>query len=210
MRHHRQPSPRAAIAPNLVPLSRPAMEGPPLARVLAARRSCREFAGRELTEVETSSLLWAGQGITSPEGFRAAPSAGALYPTTLTLVDHRGLWRYLPDRHALEKVREGDRRPRLAAAALGQEAVAEAPATIVVTAEPSVLAERYRSRAERYCLLEAGHVVQNVLLQAAALGLAGVPVGAFDDGDVLEVVELGRDHLALYLVPVGAPRAALP
>lgn len=65
-------------------------------------------------------------------------------------------------------------------------------------------------RRERYCLLEAGHVVQNVLLQAAALGLAGVPVGAFDDGDVLEVVELGGDHLALYLVPVGAPRGTSP
>lgn len=210
MRPHGSLPRRAAVASPPVPLPRPAAEGPPLARVLAARRSCRELGGRDLAAAEIGSLLWAGQGITSPDGFRTAPSAGALYPAMLTLVDRRALWRYLPERHALEQVCRGDRRRRLAAAALGQEAVADAPATVAVTAEPSVLAERYRERAERYCTLEAGHVAQNILLQAAALGLAAVPVGAFDDEAVLEAIELGPEHLALYLVPIGVAQRGSP
>jgi SagB-type dehydrogenase family enzyme len=96
---------------------------------------------------------------------------------------------------------------RLATAALGQECVAEAPLTIAVTARPSQLSPRYGKRAERYCMLEAGHVVQSVLLMATALGLAAVPVAAFDDEAVLAVLGLRAEHLALYLVPVGAPRA---
>lgn len=195
------------------PARREALPAPPLAaselsRLLAARRSCRQLAPRRLTPVEVGSLLWAGQGITSPDGLRTAPSAGALYPTTLTLVDHRGVWRYEPGDHALTLVREGDHRARLAAAALGEEAVAEGPATIAVTADPAALAPRYRSRSARYCTLEAGHVAQNILLEAVALGLAAVPVGAFDDDGVRAVVELPPEHLALYLVPVGAPRAS--
>jgi len=178
----------------------------PLWEVIAARRSLREFGRRPLRDEELSALLWAGQGLTSALGGRAAPSAGALHPITLSLADTRGVFRYLPGRSALEQVAGEDRRPHLAAAALGQEVVAEAAASVVVTAEPEVLARRYRDRAERYCTLEAGHVAQNILLQATALGLASVPVAAFHDDEVLAAVELGPGHLALYLVAVGPMR----
>jgi len=178
----------------------------PLWELIAARRSVREFGRRPLREEELSALLWSGQGITSATGGRAAPSAGALHPITLSLADHRGVFRYLPVRAELEEVAAEDRRSHLAAAALGQEVVAEAAATLVVTAEPSVLARRYHDRAERYCILEAGHVAQNVLLQATALGLAAVPVAAFHDDEVLAAVALGPGHLALYLVAVGPRR----
>ncbi|WP_242342785.1 SagB/ThcOx family dehydrogenase [Anaeromyxobacter terrae] len=203
----RAPSPAGASGARLERLPRPDPRSTPLHGVIAARRSRREFGRRGLTDAETSALLWAGQGITSVEGGRAAPSAGALYPITLTLVDARGVWRYVPAVHALALEEVGDRRARLASAALGQESVAGAPLTIAVSARPAVLAARYRERAERYCLLEAGHVAQNVLLMATALGLAAVPVGAFDDEAVLGVLALGPAHLALYLLPVGAPPA---
>jgi len=195
--------------PPSTPASRalpPVDEEAPLARLIASRRSRREFTGRRLSDAEVGALLWAGQGITSPDGLRAAPSAGALYPTTLTLVEAGGVWRYSPQEHALSRVRAGDRRADLAAAALGQPEVAEASASVVVTAEPAVLAARYGRRSERYCALEAGHVAQNVLLQAVSLGIAAVPIGAFDDAAVLECVGLGRDHLALYVLAVGWPR----
>jgi SagB-type dehydrogenase family enzyme len=187
-------------------LPRPDPRGTALHGIIATRRSLREFGRRGLTLAEVGALLWAGQGITSAEGARAAPSAGAMYPITLTLVDSRGVWRYVPAEHALSPVEPGDRRARLAEAALGQEHVAEAPLTIAVTARPATLSARYRERASRYCLLEAGHVAQNVLLMATALGLAAVPVAAFDDEAVLSVLGLGAGNLALYLLPVGAPR----
>jgi nitroreductase len=74
-------------------------------------------------------------------------------------------------------VREGDQRDRLAAAALGQDALREAPVTIVVSADPAALAAPYRARSTRYCVLEAGHVAQNILLEAVALGLGAIPLG---------------------------------
>lgn len=189
------------------PLPAPSPAASELVRLLAARRSHRKFASRRLTQLELGALLWAAQGITSSDGLRTAPSAGALYPLTLTVVDERGAWRYAPRDHALELVRDGDHRPPLASAALGQEAVAEAPATVVVTADPAILAARYRARSTRYCVLEAGHVAQNILLEAVALGLGALPVGAFDDDAVRTIVKLPTQHLVLYLVPVGEPRS---
>jgi SagB-type dehydrogenase family enzyme len=192
-------------APRILALPPPARaEGVSLWHALTSRRSLREFGRRPLAAEEIAALLWAGQGLTSPEGGRASPSAGALYPTTLTIADGRGLFRYLPRRHALQEVSGEDRRPHLAAAALGQDFVAAAPVTLAVTADPAVLAGRYGDRAERYCVLEAGHVAQNVLLQATALGLAAAPVAAFRDDEVLAALELEKGHLALYLIPAGA------
>lgn len=44
------------------------------------------------------------------------------------------------------------------------------------------------------------------MLQATALGLDAVPVGAFDDTAVSELVGLPTDHEPFYLLPVGRPR----
>jgi SagB-type dehydrogenase family enzyme len=177
----------------------------PLVALIGARRSRREFARRRLAEADLGTLLWAGQGVTSPEGLRASPSAGARYPVTLTVVDEVGIWRYRPVEHALVLVIAGDGRVALSRSALDQEAVANAPVTIAVTADPALLAGRYGSRAERYCYLEAGHIAQNVLLQAVSLGLAAVPVAAFDDDAVLATIRVSPTHLAMYLIPVGWP-----
>ena len=54
--------------------------------------------------------------------------------------------------------------------------------------------------------LEAGHATQNLLLQAVALGLGAVPIGAFDDGQVHEALHLSPGEAPLYLIPVGHPR----
>jgi nitroreductase len=53
--------------------------------------------------------------------------------------------------------------------------------------------------------MEAGHAAQNLLLEAAAVGLAAVPVGAFDDDRVRETLGLPRSEAPLYLIPVGHP-----
>ncbi|HEU0201861.1 MAG TPA: nitroreductase family protein [Burkholderiaceae bacterium] len=58
----------------------------------------------------------------------------------------------------------------------------------------------------RYAYIEAGHAAQNLLLTAAALGLAAYPVGAFNDAQGSELLRVGRGEAPLYLVPVGAAR----
>lgn len=178
--------------------------GEPLLEVLAARRSTRDYGDRTLTDEEVAYLLWAGQGITSPRGLRTAPSAGALYPMTLYYADDVALWRYEPRRHGLATVADGDARRDIARAGLDQAPLRRAPGIIVVVAKPAVTAVKYGDRAERYCMLEAGHVAQNILLTAQSLGLGACPIGAFRDGDLLNVLGLGDGYLPLYLIPVGA------
>ncbi len=177
-----------------------------LAGALAARRSQRTFTTRRLTETEISQLLWAGQGITAGWGGRSAPSAGALYPLELYLLTPDAYRHYRPQGHRVELLVEADLRAELAAAALHQPAVAAAPLTIVVTGVYHRTTKKYGARGRRYVELEAGHAAQNVLLQAVALGLAAVPIGAFDDRQLAQALRLPSDHAPLYIIAVGHPR----
>lgn len=173
-----------------------------LDKAMATRRTIRELTGPPLTDAESSQLLWSAQGITLA-GNRTAPSAGATYPTEVYLLTAGGLFHYRPHRHDLEVVSGEDKRLPLFENAVGQEAVRDAPAVFVVSAVFERTEAKYGERAARYVHIEAGHVAQNVLLQAAALGLGSVPVGAFDDDAVSEILGLPSDHEPLYLLPVG-------
>lgn len=183
--------------------------GMPLNLAIGRRRSMREFAALALTIDEIGQLLWAAQGITEATGgLRAAPSAGALYPIELDAVMATGVFRYRPLDHSLLQRDTRDLRSALAKAALGQDCVAGAPCLIAISAVAARTSAKYGGRATRYVLLEAGHVAQNILLEACTLGLAAVPVGAFDDGAVARVLRNSPDEQPLYLIPVGAPRAS--
>ena len=178
-----------------------------LERSLLARRSIRAFAADTLQLAEIGQLLWAAQGITGPLGYRTAPSAGALYPLEIYAVTSAGVSRYDPATHVLVTIQPGDVREDLRGAAHDQAWVQDATLVIVVTAVYSRTTAKYgQSRGPRYVHLEAGHAAQNVLLQAVALELAGVPVGAFDDRGVQSVLGLPADHEPLYLLCVGRPR----
>jgi SagB-type dehydrogenase family enzyme len=177
-----------------------------LSEALARRRSVREFAQKRLEPGQIAQLCWAAQGITEKgEGFRTAPSAGALYPITVFTVDHEALQEYDPKAHSLRQVIAGDLRGNLQAAAHDQSCVGSAPLCLVIAIDINKSAVKYGDRAERYCLLEAGHVAQNVLLQATAMGLGGVPVGAFDDQRVSTVLRLPKRLRPVYLLPLGYP-----
>ncbi len=100
---------------------------------------------------------------------------------------------------------DGDLRRPLQLAALDQDAVGNAGAVVVIAAVEERTARKYSERAERYCFMEAGHVGQNILLQATALDLAGVPVGAFEDDKAAAVLKLPSNQRVLYLLPIGHP-----
>ncbi|HSJ36543.1 MAG TPA: SagB/ThcOx family dehydrogenase [Acidimicrobiia bacterium] len=165
----------------------------------------RSFDSTPLTAEHIGRLLWAAQGVTSEWGGRTAPSAGALYPLEVFVVTADGVDRYLPDSHRLEQVAAGEGADRVEVAALDQEALRSAPAVFVIAAEFARTEGRYGDRAQRYVHLEAGHAAQNLLLQAVDLGLGAVPIGAFDDAAVQEVLGLPSGWVPLYLIPVGVP-----
>ena len=117
-----------------------------------------------------------------------------------------GVYRYRPRQHDLVCLAEGDRRTKLAAAALDQDWLNDAPVTIAIAAVYERTARKYRQRAERYVHMEVGHAAQNVHLQAVALGLGTVVVGAFDDAAVKRVLNLADNEQPLCLLPLGKPR----
>jgi SagB-type dehydrogenase family enzyme len=176
---------------------------------LVGRRSLREFSRVALGLPELSQVLWAAQGVTSPDGRRTAPSAGALYPLEMYAVAGdvtdltAGVYRYLPTDHALVLVAGGDRRKALAAAALDQDWMVPAPAALVIAAALERMARKYRARGEQYVHFEAGCAAQGVALQVLALGLGTVVVAAIDEGEVARVVALRRDERPLAILPVG-------
>jgi SagB-type dehydrogenase family enzyme len=181
-----------------------------LESAIAARRSVRDFTQDSLSLEQLSQLLWAGQGITNKEEeLRAAPSAGALYPMELRVVAQRveglvpGLYVYRHEAHALEAQREPEPGMSFGEAAYMQDWIEEAAVVIFITATPSRTRVKYGERTERYLFLEAGHIGQNILLQAVALGLGGTPVGAFDDDRIARF--LGTRQKPLYILPVGHP-----
>ncbi|MBZ5560899.1 MAG: SagB/ThcOx family dehydrogenase [Acidobacteriia bacterium] len=174
---------------------------------LARRRSIREFIPQTLTERELSQLLWAAQGITHPDGLRTAPSAGALYPLELYVATASGFYDYEPKGHRLTQLSDRDLRASVRRAALDQEAITQAPAVFVIAAVYERTSRKYgAARTPRYVHMEAGHAAENLLLEAVALGLGGVPIGAFDDDALQNDLALHADCRPLYLIPVGHPR----
>ena len=176
---------------------------------LLKRRSVRNYTDEALTLQEVSQLLWAAQGITDPSGKRTAPSAGALYPLELYVVVGgvedvaKGVYKYEPQQHELVRVLDGEQRKALAAAALNQQSIAQGAIDIVITAIYERTTRKYSDRGIRYVHMEAGHAAQNVYLQAVAMNLGMVVVGAFYDDQVKEVLNLPENEEPLYIMPVG-------
>ena len=176
-----------------------------LEAAIAGRRSVRAFTETPLTLEQVGQLLWAAQGITDPRGLRAAPSAGALYPLELYVILPDGLYHYQPDGHRLRQLGTEDLRSAVWEAGLRQDSLRAAPAVFLFTAVYTRTAARYGDRAPRYVHMEVGHAAQNLALQAAALGLGSVPIGAIEDARLKAALGLPADHEPLYLLPVGVP-----
>jgi SagB-type dehydrogenase family enzyme len=181
--------------------------GMSLEEVLAQRRSTRQYVDQPLKIDEISQLCWAANGITEPEsGKRTVPSAGAIYPMELYVVTAEGVDHYLPQGHKLERLIDGDKRPALKAAAKGQQTIGTAGACFVISAVIEKTAKKYGKDAERFCSIEAGHIGQNLLLEATALHLGCVPAGAVDGVEAAKALKLPSDQRVLYLVIVGHTR----
>jgi SagB-type dehydrogenase family enzyme len=169
---------------------------------IALRKSVRKYSGDDLTKDQVSHLLWAAYGVGEPR--RTVPSAGSIYPLTIYLLQQGILYQYEPKGHVLKKGRiMMEMQERLCQACLSQKSVGQAPVVIIVAANYDKIKRKYRGRGERYAILEAGHVGQNIHLQCVALGLGCVMIGAFSDRKVKD--SLGIDEDPLYVIPVGKP-----
>jgi len=193
-----------------------------LEETILRRRSVRRYRREPLDLPQLSQILWSAQGITGTRGFRAAPSAGATYPLEIFVVVGKqgviageakqapeelqaGIYHYEAASHSLILHKPADLRPDLARATLDQEFIIDAPVDIVICALYHRTSYRYGRRGERYVHIEVGHVGENIHLQAVALGLATVEVGAFHDEEVRTVLSVDEQIKPLYIMPVGKP-----
>ncbi|MFA9517921.1 SagB/ThcOx family dehydrogenase [Halopenitus sp. H-Gu1] len=180
---------------------------------IANRRSRREYGEEALSRRELGQLLWAAQGVTEgTTGYRAAPSAGALYPLEVYVVVgtpgvddlEKGIYHYRPENHELTRRKIGTVQSELRAAGVDQEPIGEAAIDIVVCAVDERATGKYGERGrKRYVPMEAGHAGENLYLQAEALGLATVSIGAFSDDHVRDVLGIPTSQRPLYIFPVG-------
>ncbi len=206
----RAPTTPTAMNGNMLKLPPPLFESETsVEEALLTRRSIREYSDESLTLAEISQLLWAAQGITHPAGLRTAPSAGGLYPLEIYLLAGNvaelpaGIYHYKPESHELILIAEGDQRQALCQAALGQSAVQDAAAIIVISAVYERTTVKYGERGVSYVHMEVGSVAQNIYLQAVSLNLGTVFIGAFHDNEVKKVLQMGKDEQPLGLLPVG-------
>lgn len=184
------------------------------------RRSVRRYAPVSLPLSAVARILRLGDGVVrsirSSDGVewpvRAAPSAGGLYPIEQFCIMQRvdgltpGLYLYQPHAHAVVLLQGGHFQERLQRATGLTETVEESAICVVLTADLRRIRFKYGERSYRFCLLEAGHIAQNLLLAAQTAGLGAVPVGGFIDDEINDLLQLdGSEQFALYLVFIGAP-----
>jgi SagB-type dehydrogenase family enzyme len=183
-----------------------------LERTILDRRSVREFSDEPLTLGELSDLLWSISGITDEAtGYRATPSAGAIFPLELWVLSSRvdglepGAWRYVVGDHALLPAEAGDHAASFSGAAFGQACIAGAAVSIVLAADYTGLRETYGGLAERLAWLEMGHAAQNASLLAVARGLGAVCIGAMNADTVREFSGMSADLDPVYAISIGRP-----
>ena len=196
-----------------VQLPKSEYRGMVLEDAITERRSVRNYSTEAIGMAQLSQLLFAAQGVTGKmygQPLRSAPSAGALYPFEIYLVVNnvqdlaQGIYHYSVLDHALELIKAGDFRDQITDAGLKQEMLGTAGATFVLSAIFDRIRHKYGERGLRYVYMEAGHISQNIYLQAVSLGLGSVSVGAFLDERVNRLIDVdGRKEAAVYLHAVG-------
>ncbi|MFW9970828.1 MAG: SagB/ThcOx family dehydrogenase [Candidatus Odinarchaeota archaeon] len=166
------------------------------------RESIRNFEDKPIEIDKISQILWATQGRKGDK--RTVPSAGATYPLEIyVILKDKGFFNYNVKKHTLEIVYKEDLSYKLAKASLDQYFITEAYMNIIICAEFSRTTWRYGQRGQRYVLIEVGHCAQNIHLEAVALGLGSVPIGAFEDDNVKRVLKLPKNIEPLYIIPIG-------
>jgi len=182
-----------------------------LSTVLERRRSGLGARAGSIARDELGAVLGAAYGSRCGDvRRRRVPSAGALYPLELYVAARSlsdvapGLYHFDPFAHRLERLREVVPEPELAAALVEPALLEGTAALLAITAVFWRTRFKYGQRGYRFALLEAGHVVQNALLAAAACGLPSLPVGGFYDRDLDRVLDVdGLDEASLYVVLLG-------
>lgn len=186
-----------------IKLTEPKLKGiKSLEECILERQSVRSFKDRDIEIEKISQILWAGLG--KKRGKKTVPSAGGTYPLELyVVIKRKGIFHYNPESNLLKRVKEGDFGKDLAKVSLNQMFIYEAPLNVIICADFDRTCNYYGKRGERYVHIEIGHCAQNIELEAVALGMGSVPIGAFYDNEVKKVLDLPKNIDPIYVIPIG-------
>lgn len=97
-------------------------------------------------------------------------------------------------------------RRALSEAAWNQQTVADAPVVIVICADPDRSAATYGQRGrDLYCIQDTAAAAMNVLLMATALELGTCWVGAFDERQAAQALDLPKNQRPVAMITLGYP-----
>jgi len=196
--------------------------GPSFDGVVLSRRSRRDFGGESVNIAALSKILHFAGGITGylrgevgrSQTIRSCPSAGALYPCEIYVAAVHvaevpsGVYHYNPIDDRLENL------VLISASSLGCalsrityiDELVNCAFAAIVSIIPARNRFKYGERSYRFSLIEVGHIAQNLLLTATALGLPALPIGGFVDDELDDLIGVdGVEELGIYLVAVGCP-----
>lgn len=123
------------------------------------------------------------------ESARWAPSAGNMQSWEFIIVD------------------DHDLKQKLSQYAYNQEHLREAPVCIVILGDTEKARKKYHERGEDlYMIQETAASMQNMLLMAEQLGLGASWVGAFNEENVKDLLNIPNQLRPLAIITLGHPR----
>lgn len=198
-----------ALPRKIFQLAEPRTTGPlSLEEALAKQQIVRQFTSQQLKNTEIGQLAWAGANVTEQQtALPKTTPTKATNPIELYFATQDGVFVYQPEQHSLEQIDQQDIRNILTNATSMQQAVLEAPCDIIVAGSSKKLSDQFQGDARKYMLIQAGHVAQNIQLQAICLGLGSVTIGGFNTRDVSKACKISRESEPVYIISVGYPAA---
>jgi len=192
----------------------PDFQGKSLETAIKDRTTVTEYSSESLSLKEVSMLLWAGNGITGDESsFRSVPSLGSLNPIDIYMIPNRvdnascGVYKYLYGNHEMILVKSGEFSSQLSSIAANQSYLKNTAAVFVLVAVQKRTTNVYGEEGKSHILLETGHIVQNMLLEATSLNLSSAPIAVFGKNKTVDLLGLDKEkNEAVYLIAVGKKR----
>jgi Nitroreductase len=187
-----------AAAPAVTPLPPPATQGGmPLQEALALRKSGRQYSDREISAETLSSMLWAGFGVSRPDGKRTAPTARNVQDIDIYVVKKDGAFRYDARANSLVLATPNDIRSLTAT----QDFAKRAPLNLLYV---QTLKEQSQNLgADLTGGLHAGAISQNVGLFCASEGLENVVRLMFDAKALTQALGLPDNQRVLLTHTIG-------
>lgn len=186
----------------VITLPAPKQEGgKPVLQALRERKSGRLFSVQELSRQTLSTLLWAADGISRPDGRRTAPTGLNVQDTDIYVMLCTGVYIYDHRANLLRGIKKGDFR-HLA----GSQSYPRGAPVNLFYVHDQTRAMRGDARATQECAgIHTGAIMQNVYLFCASEGLSCVARRSFDEAALKKLLGLSEKQSVILAQTVGYP-----